>query len=77
MARKRVGRYRGFTEHCSIVHVENGPHIDAWCTYHAQYVCECIHCNRLFHSDRPHTKYCSTACQQKAYRVRKNYVPEL
>jgi len=44
---------------------------DVWSTWHGKYVLECLHCDVLFLSDRPHTKYHSKACRQAAYRVRK------
>jgi len=70
MARSRAGRYLGFTKKCNIVHLKHGANIDAWCARHAAYVCECVTCGRLFHTARPHTRHCSTACKQYAYRQR-------
>ena len=71
MARKEVGRYRGHTAKCQAVDVNQNGFKDAWCTYHAAYLLNCLDCGRIFHSDRPHTKYCSTACSQHAYRQRR------
>lgn len=71
MARSRAGRYLSFTGECNIVHVPHGANIDAWCARHGEYVVRCERCERLFHTKRPHTKYCSGACSQKAYRERK------
>lgn len=51
--------------------VNKGEFDDLWCKYHARYVIDCFVCGRMFHSKRPHTKYCSNACSQKAYRERK------
>lgn len=76
MARSRAGRYSGYTGDCRIVHVERFPHTDAWCTRHGAWIVQCEVCDRLFHSKRPHTKYCSTACSQKAYRNRMNGVQD-
>lgn len=80
MARSRAGRFNGYSMECRIRHIERFPHTDAWCNTHLQWVVQCRQCDRLFHSKRPHTKYCSTACSQRAYRDRREGVqsdPEL
>lgn len=71
MARKRSGYYLGKNARCHVVQIQMGKWVDNWCTFHMQYVMDCIECGQQFHSVRPHTKYCSTACSQRAYRNRK------
>jgi hypothetical protein len=72
MARKQVGYYSGMTGKCNGIRLRKTETIiDTWCTYHAKYLLDCLECGRIFHSDRPHTHYCSTACSQRAYRNRK------
>lgn len=38
-----------------------------------EYVCHCEECGTVFFSKRPHAKYHSNACRQKAYRKRKKF----
>lgn len=73
MARKRTGWLVGQGGECRIAPVISRDHLytDYWCTHHAQYICKCRVCGISFHSDRPHTLYCSTAHSQLAYRQRK------
>lgn len=55
---------------CTVVRV--GKWGDLWCTRHAAYVIDCVECGRIVHTSRPHTRYCSAACKQRAYRRRKS-----
>jgi len=67
---RKYSRFDGKTVRCHTVGV--GPdRSDPWCTYHGKYLLDCLHCGRLFHTDRPHTRFCSNACKQAAYRIRR------
>ncbi len=57
-------------EFCNIAKV--GFEHDPWCIQHAAYALDCLVCGTVFHTARPHTRYCSDACSQKAYRSRLN-----
>ncbi len=71
MARSRAGRFLGFTENCQTTNIQRfGGFHDVWCIRHGEYLVDCLLCGRVFHSKRPHTKFCSMACQQRAYRIR-------
>jgi len=50
--------------------VRVGRFDDWWSIRYAKYVCECHQCGEYFLSDRPHTKFHTKACRQKAYRER-------
>lgn len=73
MARRKSGYYPRRTSKCHVAHIPSikTGYVESWCTYHAAYLMDCLICGEHFHSARPHTKYCSTACSQKAYRERK------
>ena len=71
MARWRTGRYRGDSEFCDCRDIGGESEALEFCFTHDEYVLDCLCCGRYFHTRRPHTKYCSTACSQKAYRVRR------
>lgn len=66
---KTTNYYPGETAKCQTARIGLN---DVWCVHHAAYLLDCLHCGRNFHTDRPHTKYCSDACKQRAYRQRKN-----
>lgn len=71
MARTRA-YYRGVVRWCKISRIKLGQGFsERWCVHHAQWVLDCLECGRDFHSDRSHTRYCSNACSQAAYRKRK------
>lgn len=53
---------------CEVVPV--GGFDDPWCLTHNAYRLDCLQCGRLFHSARPHTRFCTNACRQRAYRAR-------
>lgn len=67
MARKH-NIYPGQTGRCQVARI--GEHEDTWCVYHAAYLLDCLECGRNFHTDRPHTSFCSNKCKQKSYRQR-------
>lgn len=76
MARSRAGRFQGFTGECNVkeyVRASSGI-IDHWCIHHGEFILTCLTCGRAFHSKRPQTKHCSTACSQYAYRQRSKQV---
>lgn len=51
--------------------VRIGSHGDVYCITHSCYKLDCLECGKLFHTARPHTRTCSNACRQRAYRRRK------
>jgi hypothetical protein len=57
-----------FDDKCEVAMV--GKWHDRWCVTHRAYLLDCLECGKYFHSARPHTKYCSNACRQRAYRKR-------
>lgn len=71
MARKKWRNFYPVNESCQIIELVSGQYVDDWCIKHGKYVVSCMQCGEHFHTDRPHTKYCSAACSQKAYRERK------
>lgn len=50
--------------------VNLGEFGDKWSVRHGKYVVDCLECGVYFLTDRPHTKYHSKACRQKAHRRR-------
>lgn len=70
MARHRVGDFPSLTMACNLVTIERIGVRDHWCIFHGAYALTCLDCGRDFHAKRPQTKYCSTACSQRAYRER-------
>lgn len=40
-----------------------------YCHTHGKWMLDCLMCGQEFHSDRPHTKWCSCSCSQKNYRA--------
>lgn len=46
------------------------PYGFRWCDEHRAWIKDCSVCGRVYHTRRLHTKYCSTACSQYAYRQR-------
>lgn len=78
MSRVRAGRYPKIREDCSvrevvmIVRDRTGrtPIRLDWCDAHLCWIRVCEVCGRDYHTMRAHTKYCSTACSQYAYRQR-------
>lgn len=54
---------------CKIIEV--GRERDPYCMTHFMYKLDCLHCGQLFHTSRPHTRYCTNAHRQQAYRLRK------
>lgn len=69
MARKQL--QLPFENH-KCVTTQVGEYNDTWCMHHAAYLLDCLWCGKNFHSSRPHTRYCSCACKQSAYRDRVN-----
>lgn len=50
----------------------DGKHyVASYCQTHQHYLLDCLNCGEHFHTDRPHTKWCSAKCAQAAYRQRK------
>lgn len=70
MARARAGRYPGFKAECRAIEYDAWDGVRVWCQHHGCYLLKCTTCGRTFHAVRPHTKHCSTACSQYAYRQR-------
>lgn len=74
MARKRsVFVRRGGACHTTMIKYfdRDGQLWEApYCTTHGKYLLSCLQCGHEFHTDRPHTKWCSDACRQKNYRLR-------
>lgn len=78
MARSRAGRFLLVGDACEVIDWRRvardryGLAVvhDNWCETHKQFVLTCVTCGRNFHSKRPHTKHCSTACSQFSYRQR-------
>jgi hypothetical protein len=60
---------RGSHKDCHIIPL--GKYNDPYCLTHHMYKLTCLHCGCEFHTRRPHTKYCSNAHRQAAYRLRK------
>jgi len=61
---------------CSVARVpyraSDGKYYDEnYCLTHHHWLLDCLECGREFHTDRPHTKWCSAKCRQKNYRKRK------
>lgn len=70
MARASSGKYMGETPKCRVKWEPCGDNVERWCVYHGTWYLDCVECGEWFHTVRSHTKYCSTACSQKAFRYR-------
>lgn len=43
-----------------------------YCHTHNAHVFDCLECGRFYHTNRSDSRYCSSACRQRAYRRRKS-----